>query len=140
MFRTFFFSVIRWRNGNNVHPDASEFTSAYKAVVINQLLLPKKVGNVQADIYKVLVSGNEISKLKIVQRDANKKTELAQHVEITEDTFDANLISSIHWTTGWACSKLKHEACIKRATSKDFNVSEEHSSLAAFKRYNEHVK
>lgn len=135
-----FFSVIRWRNGNNVHPDASEFASAYKAVVINQLLLPKKVGNVQADINKYLVCGKEVSKLQIVPKIPSQKTAMVQLEKISEDSFDANQISSIHWTTGWACSKLKHEACIKRITSENGNISEEHSSLAAFKRYNDRAK
>lgn len=102
--------------------------------------MPKKVGNVQADLNKYLVCGKEVSKLQVVDRKHNQKTAFVQLEDVSEDSFDANQISSIHWTTGWACSKLKHEACIKRITSENSNVSEEHASLAAFKRYNDRVK
>lgn len=110
------FSVIRWRNGNNNHPDPSQFSSAYKAVVINQLLVPKKVGNVEADISKHIVSNEDVRKLNVVPRQRSRldsDQQIETHEDFGDPTFDENQKGSINWTTGWACSKLTHAACIK---------------------------
>lgn len=135
-----FFSVIRWRNGNNTHPDTLQFSSAYKAIVVNQLLVPKKVGNVQADINKYLVSSDDLRKLEIVPKQPSGFKVENQTENYSNCTFDENQISSIHWTTGWACSKIKHEACLKRVTAGSENVPQVQASLSTFKRYNEHVR
>lgn len=135
-----FFSVIRWRNGNNNHPDPSQFESAYKAVVINQLLVPKKVGNVVADVSKHIVGNDEVRKLDLVPRQRSRM-DADLHLENFEGTtIDENQMGSIHWTTGWACSKLKHAECIERVSSGSDDVHQECTAFTDFKKYNDRVK
>lgn len=137
-----FFSVIRWRNGNNNHPDPSQFSSAYKAVVINQLLVPKKVGNVEADISKHIVSNEDVRKLNVVPRQRSRldsDQQIETHEDFGDPTFDENQKGSINWTTGWACSKLTHAACIERVAVGNENIPQDETALTRFKMYNERV-
>lgn len=115
-----FFSVIRWKNGNNNHPDASFFSSAYKSLIINHLILPDKVGNVQADLSKYIVNREELSKIQVVKPEYKRPEYLEKVSDEPIDpleTFDMNKLANIHYTTGWVCSKLNHKACIERVTS-----------------------
>lgn len=136
-----FFSVIRWKNGNNNHPDASFFSSAYKSLVINHLILPDKVGNVQADLSKYIVNREELSKIQVV-KPIHKRPE---YVDNSTDepidpleTCDMNKLANIHYTTGWVCSKLSHKACIERVTSADSDPVDDQadaSFLTQLKKY-----
>lgn len=126
-----FFSVIRWKNSNNNHPDASKFASAYKAIVINQLIAPKKLGNVQADISKYFVNTSQMSKIKLIPKAPQKRRPRNKKVNESDIT-DPNQLSSIYYSTGWVCSRLKHRKCIVRATS---DVTSRSAFLLDLKRY-----
>lgn len=139
-----FFSITRWKNANNNHPDASKFASAYKAIVINQLVAPKKLGNVQADVSSYFVNASQMSKIKLIppQRSKSqieseskpplqvisKRNQRSSKNEIT----DPNQLSSVHYTAGWVCSRLKHRECIERTSS---DVANRSAFLIDLKQY-----
>lgn len=131
-----FFSIIRWKNANNNHPDASKFASAYKAIVVNQLVAPKKLGNVQADVSSYFVNASQMSKIKLIPKPESKppqqqilaRQDRKNKTEIT----DPNQLSSVHYTAGWVCSRLKHRECIERTSS---DVASRSAFLIDLKRY-----
>lgn len=127
-----FFSIIRWKNSNNNHPDASKFASAYKSIVINQLIAPKKLGNVQADISKYFVNTSQMSAIKLVPKKLHHRKRLRNQRGKANHITDPNQLSSIYYSTGWVCSRLKHRECIERATS---DVTNSSSFLLDLKRY-----
>lgn len=133
-----FFSKIRWKNGNNYHPDAALFSSAYKALVINHLVIPNKIGNVEADLSKYIINRQEVAKIQILQPE-RKRPEYLEKVSdepISHNTdHDINKLANIHWTTGWAISKITHKDCLDRATSEVYKVETEISFLSDLKKY-----
>ncbi|XP_058811172.1 uncharacterized protein LOC131676062 [Topomyia yanbarensis] len=131
-----FFSLVRWKHVNNNHPDALQFMSAYKSIVINQLILPKNIGNVEADLSKFIVNSEEIQQIGFVQKQHIRgKYEPEKDVE-PMNIYDPNQLSSIHWTTGWACSTVKHQECLIRMTANPEEISDEVTILSDLKRYN----
>lgn len=128
-----FFSIIRWKNVNNNHPDASQFMSAFKSVVINQLLLPKKIGNVEADLGKYIVNREEIQQINFTKQHTVRPSYKGKAESIPSQTCDINQLSSIYWTTGWVCSTIKHAVCLKKIGS---NAEQNDASfLTDFKQY-----
>lgn len=130
-----FFSIVRWKNSNNNHPDASKFASAYKSIVVNQLVAPKKLGNVQADMNQYFVNTYQMSKIRLISNVPQKPKRRTRIQQNTKDNItDANQLSSIFYTTGWVCSKLKHPDCIERLAS-DVAVSNDSAFLVDLKKY-----
>lgn len=133
-----FFSIIRWKNSNNNHPDASKFASAYKAIVINQLVAPKKLGNVKADLSKYFVNTSQMAKIKLIpneHRKNYKRSSNRTHIqENPTDISDSNQLSNIYYTTGWVCSKLSHRECIERSIADTSNESSFFMNLRRFKQ------
>ena len=110
-----FFSIIRWKNSNNNHPDPSKFSSAYKSIVVNQLIAPKKLGNVEADLSKYFVSTPEMADIKLISTPKPKlKTTKAN---FKDEDIDLNQANSIFYTTGWIGSKILHKDCLERCYS-----------------------
>ena len=132
-----FFSAIRYKNGNNDHPDASLFSSAYKALVVNHLIIPDKIGNVEADVSQYIVNRHELAKIKIVQEKYIRPVyqDIVSEKPILDEECDINQLASMHWTTGWVCSKLRHDECKIRAAQGAENVPSEATFLAEFKKY-----
>lgn len=133
-----FFATIRWKNGNNYHPDSSLFSSAYKALVINHLVIPAKVGNVQPDLSKYIVNRFEMSKVQMVQKEHKRPDYLGKVSEdptTLEKPDDVNKLANIHWTTGWAVSKIRHTECLRRATAEAEDVDVEISFLSDLKKF-----
>lgn len=141
-----FFSTVRWKNGNNCHPDCSLFSSAYKALVINHLILPEKVGNVQADLSKYIINREELSKIQIVKeshvraRPQYLDADSEEPIIPIDDPGDVNKLANVHWTTGWACSKLTHKECLIRATAESDSISQDVTFLADLKKYTQTSK
>lgn len=132
-----FFSIIRWKNSNNNHPDASKFASAYKAIVINQLIAPKKLGNVKADLSQYFVNTSQMAKVKLIPNEhpkhykrSSKRTRIQEN---PKDITDSNQLGNIYYTTGWVCSKLSHRECIERSIVDTSNASSFFLNLKKFK-------
>lgn len=121
---------------NNNHPDAAQFMSAYKSAVINQIMIPGKVGNVEADLSKFIVNDNEIKNIGFVngQYKRSSDSEECNGVEV-EQVDDLNELSSIYWTTGWACSTINHKDCLDRLRKLEEKVTEDVTFLAESKKY-----
>lgn len=138
-----FFSTIRWKNGNNYHPDSTLFSSAYKALVINHLVIPVKIGNVQADVSKYIVNRFELSKIQIVRKEHKRPEYLGRLSEepiLPEEPDDVNKLANIHWTTGWVVSKIQHEECFLRATANAEEVDADVCFLSNLKKYSSSSK
>lgn len=127
-----FFSLIRWKNCNNNHPDPSKFASAFKSIVINQIIAPKKLGNVEADLDKYFVNTSEMSKLKVISSSEVKKKKTLADADIK---MPINQSNSVYYTAGWVASKLIHEDCIKRAYGDTRYVSRDNSILLNLKKF-----
>lgn len=126
-----FFSIIRWKNCNNNHPDPSKFASAYKSVVVNQLIAPKKLGNVEADLNKYFVSISTMAKVKLIEDPKPRKTRLRE----TNIKMNISQANTVHYTSGWVATKLKHKECIERMQADDQKVSRDSSVLLHFKKF-----
>lgn len=132
-----FFSIIRWKNANNSHPDPSKFASAFKAVVINQLMVPKKLGNVEADLNKYFVDMKEMAKVKILDSSCITKNTQVNENDVKMNVNQAN---NVHYTSGWVSTKLKHLECINRMNDDFEKVPNEASVLLNFKKYTPNAK
>lgn len=125
-----FFSIIWWKNCNNNHPDPRKFASAYKSIVVNQLMAPKKLGNVEADLDKYFVSTSEMSKINIINTYPTKKQQKETNIRMNVST-----ANTVHYTSGWVASKLQHSECLERVHSDNQKVCRESSVFLNLKKY-----
>lgn len=131
-----FFCLIRMRGCNNRHPTPFSFRSAYRQVVMAQLLKTSDNSNCEIDQGENLLKPEDFSNIKIF-KSKNGCAEATQDIDgelCNEDgeTFDSAELTNVHYTAGWILSSLTHETCISRIKS-DKSVSKSIRMLSSMK-------
>lgn len=100
-------------------------------------MVPKKLGNVEADLNKYFVDMKEMAKVKILDSSCITKNTQVNENDVKMNVNQAN---NVHYTSGWVSTKLKHLECINRMNDDFEKVPNEASVLLNFKKYTPNAK
>lgn len=132
------FSVVRYKGGNNICPDASKFRSSLRFVLTNQLLTPSDDSNCEIDAATFLVQKKDIfkkHKTYTIALEKNFPDETSSMLNID----DLPQKNADNYVLGWACSNIVHERCKEALTIvvNDGNLNNLHIDI---KKYNQDSK